>query len=86
MEDGRGRRGLGTQFGRRGVVWNREGEEGIIYRGKRWEGRKRREESKEEEDDLVLPKVLDPPVSPAANLRALACGARFQPGEPTVLT
>jgi hypothetical protein len=25
MEDGRGRRGLGTQMGRRGVVWDREG-------------------------------------------------------------
>jgi hypothetical protein len=28
-KDGRERRGLGTQMGRRGVVWDREGEEGI---------------------------------------------------------
>jgi hypothetical protein len=34
-------------MGRRGVVWDREGEEGMelggLYRGKGWEGRKGRE-------------------------------------------
>jgi hypothetical protein len=49
-KDGRERRGLGTQLGRRGVVWDREGEEGmrVIQRkgkggkggGKGKEGRK----------------------------------------------
>jgi hypothetical protein len=28
-KDGRERKGLGTQMGRRGVVWDSEGEEGI---------------------------------------------------------
>jgi hypothetical protein len=41
-KDGRERRGLGTQMGRKGVVWDREGEEGYgLYRGKGWEERKR---------------------------------------------
>jgi hypothetical protein len=30
MEDGRERRGLRTQMGRRGVVWDRGGEEGMV--------------------------------------------------------
>jgi hypothetical protein len=36
------RRGLGTQLGRRGVVWDREGEEGVrvIQREGKREGRK----------------------------------------------
>jgi hypothetical protein len=49
------RRGLGTQVGRRGVVWDREREEGmrIIQRkgmGREEKGRGRR---KEERDDLA---------------------------------
>jgi hypothetical protein len=30
MEDGRGRRRLATQMGRRGVVWDRGGEEEMV--------------------------------------------------------
>jgi hypothetical protein len=61
------RRGLGTQLGRRGVVWDREGEEGmrvIQRKGKGREGRKGREGKgregrKEEEDDLLpLPRKI----------------------------
>jgi hypothetical protein len=37
------RRGLGIQMGRRGVVWDREGEEGIrVIQGKGWEWKERR--------------------------------------------
>jgi hypothetical protein len=60
------RRGLGTQLGRRGVVWDREGEEGMrVYRGKGREGKGRegRGGRKEEEDDLApQEKFLDPPL------------------------
>jgi hypothetical protein len=45
------RRGLGIETVRRGVVWDRKGGEGMelggLYRGKGWEGRKRRERRKE---------------------------------------
>jgi hypothetical protein len=64
------RRGLGTQLGRRGVVWDREGEEGmrVIQRkgkGRREEGKGREGGGgrKEEEDDLApQEKFLDPPL------------------------
>jgi hypothetical protein len=52
------RRGLEIQMGRRGVLWNREGEEGTelggLYRGEGWEGGKR----------WLAPKTkfLDPPL------------------------
>jgi hypothetical protein len=43
-------------FRRRGVVWDREGEEGMrVYSGKGWEGRKweGKERRQEERDDLA---------------------------------
>jgi hypothetical protein len=48
-------------LGRRGVVWDREGEEGmrVIQRkgkGREGKGREGRGGRKEEEDDLALPK------------------------------
>jgi hypothetical protein len=46
------RRGLGTQLGRRGVVWDREGEEGMRVIQRKGKGR---EEEEEEEDDLAPP-------------------------------
>jgi hypothetical protein len=55
------RRGLGTQLGRRGVVWDREGEEGtrvIQRKGKGREegkGREGRGGRKEEEEDMTWP-------------------------------
>jgi hypothetical protein len=55
------RRGLGTQLGKRGVVWDREGEEGmrvIQRKGKgRREGKGGEEGRKEEEDDLAPQKI-----------------------------
>jgi hypothetical protein len=62
------RRGLGTQLGR-GVVWDKEGEEGmrvIQTKGKGREegkGREGRGGRKEEEDDLAAQEnFLDPPL------------------------
>jgi hypothetical protein len=37
------RRGLGTQLGRRGVVWDREGEEGMRVIQRKGKGREERE-------------------------------------------
>jgi hypothetical protein len=54
------RRGLGTQLGRRGVVWDREGEEGMRVIQRKGKGR----EGRKEEDDLapLEEKFLDPPL------------------------
>jgi hypothetical protein len=54
-------------MGRRGVVWDRQGEEGTelggLYKEKGWEGRKGREGRKEGGDCLVSQrKFLDPPL------------------------
>jgi hypothetical protein len=38
---GKGRRGLGTKMGRRGVVWDREGEEGMRVIQRKGMGRER---------------------------------------------
>jgi hypothetical protein len=58
------RRGLGIQLGRRGVVWDREGEEGMRVIQRKGKGREGKGGRKEEEDDLAPPqkKFLDPPL------------------------
>jgi hypothetical protein len=59
-----GRRGLGIQMGRKGVVRDREGEEGTksggLYRGNGWEereGEEGEESRKEERHDLAPNKI-----------------------------
>jgi hypothetical protein len=60
-EDRRGKEGLGTQMGRRGMAWDREGEEGmrIMQRngmGREEKGREGRKEGRKEERDDLAPK------------------------------
>jgi hypothetical protein len=60
-EDGRG---LGTQMGRRGVVCDKEGEEGMRVIQRKGMGRKEWEEGKERRKMTGSPqtKFLDPPL------------------------
>jgi hypothetical protein len=64
-------------MGRRGVVWDREGEEGMelggLYRGRDGKvGCDRKEGRKEEEDDLApQTKFLDPPLPSVVSTRQL---------------
>jgi hypothetical protein len=57
------RRGLETQLGRRGVVWDREGQEGMRVIQRKGKGKEGRAGRKEEEDDLAPQEnFLDPPL------------------------
>jgi hypothetical protein len=83
------RRGLGTQLGRRGVVWDREGEEGMRViqriqgkgRGKRGrrkgrEGRGREEGRRREMTWPPQKKFLNPPLANTKNRMVAINSAR----------
>jgi hypothetical protein len=64
-EDGRGKEGITDTVGEEGVVWDREGEEGVRVIQRKGKGREEGKGGrKEEEDDLAPPqkKFLDPPL------------------------